>query len=189
MQSNTSFGCFFYLHKLEMLCLIKKNHMFNLLIDSPLGLIEIKGREKYITGVYFIGSKKDKTPPKLIDQEAPEVLKDCAFQIIEYFEGKRNSFDVPTLVKGTPLQKKVWQTITEIEYGKTLTFSEIAAKINKLNAVMVIGQIVHANPMQLLIPDHRVVTEERTITGHEDDIYRKDWLIRHEQKNNGDSLF
>jgi methylated-DNA-[protein]-cysteine S-methyltransferase len=163
--------------------------MFSMLTDSPLGLIQISGNEYAITKVYFTGSRKDKKPPKESDTNIPDILKECAFQLLEYFDGKRVDFQIPTILKGTQLQKTVWQEICNIEYGKTVTFSELAAKIDKLNAVMVIGQMVHNNPLQLLVPDHRIVSEERTLTGHEDDIYRKDWLIRHEQRNNGDSLF
>ncbi|NJL96926.1 methylated-DNA--[protein]-cysteine S-methyltransferase [Candidatus Gracilibacteria bacterium] len=158
-------------------------------MDSPIGLIEIKGNEHTITGVYFTGSRKDKTAPKDSNSSVPDILKDCALQILEYFEGKREVFDIPVILKGTELQRLVWQEVQNVQYGKTITFSELAKSLNRLNAVMVIGQMVHNNPIQLLIPDHRIITEERILTGHEDDIYRKDWLIRHEQRHNGDSLF
>jgi methylated-DNA-[protein]-cysteine S-methyltransferase len=163
--------------------------MFNTLLDTPIGLLQIASNETKITSVQFVGSHGIEVLPKTPDEVLPEIVQDCLLQINEYFSGERQTFDLSVLLDGTELQRKVWKSIMEVEYGKTVSFSDVAEVVDKLNAVMVIGQIVHNNPLQIIIPDHRVVSQEGLITGFEDDIFRKDWLMRHEQRLAGESLF
>jgi methylated-DNA-[protein]-cysteine S-methyltransferase len=163
--------------------------MFNTLLDTPIGLLQIAANETKITSVQFVGSHGIEVLPKTPDEVLPEIVQDCLLQINEYFSGERQTFDLSVLLDGTELQRKVWKSIMEVEYGKTVSFSDVAEVVDKLNAVMVIGQIVHNNPLQIIIPDHRVVSQEGLITGYEDDIFRKDWLMRHEQRLAGETLF
>jgi methylated-DNA-[protein]-cysteine S-methyltransferase len=102
---------------------------------------------------------------------------------------ERESFDLPLVIKGTKLQRDVWNAVTEVHFGSTSTFTDIAVKLHKSKGVMVIAQMIHNNPLQLIIPDHRIVTEEQGFSGHADNIWRKDWLLRHEQRTTGESLF
>jgi methylated-DNA-[protein]-cysteine S-methyltransferase len=163
--------------------------MYTTLIETPIGLLEVQANETKIVSSKFVGSLGHEVPPYKPDAYLPQVIRDCELQIYEYFSGERQTFDLPVLLNGTDLQRKVWNSIVEVEYGKMVSFSDIAEVVNKLNAVMVIGQIVHNNPLQILIPDHRVVSQEGIVTGYDNDVFRKDWLIRHEQKLAGDSLF
>jgi methylated-DNA-[protein]-cysteine S-methyltransferase len=163
--------------------------MYTTLIDTPIGLLEVQANETKIVSSKFVGSHGHEVPPHKPDTYLPQVIRDCELQIYEYFSGERQTFDLPVLLNGTDLQCKVWNSIAEVEYGKMVSFSDIAEVVNKLNAVMVIGQIVHNNPLQVLIPDHRVVSQEGIVTGYDNDVFRKDWLMRHEQKLAGDSLF
>jgi methylated-DNA-[protein]-cysteine S-methyltransferase len=163
--------------------------MFATLLDTPIGLLQIEANETKITLVRFVGSNGANVLPKTPDTVLPQVIQDCVLQINEYFSGERQAFDLSILLDGTELQQKVWKSISEVEYGKTVSFSDVAEVVDKLNAIMVIGQIVHSNPLQIIIPDHRVVSQEGVITGYQDDIFRKDWLMRHEQRLAGESLF
>ncbi len=163
--------------------------MFYSLVETPIGLLQISGKEGGITSVQFVGTKGKSTPPQDTDTVLPQVFEDARIQLMEYFSGERTDFDLAIFPGGTSLQQQVWDAVSDVEYGKTSTFSTIAHQLRKPKSVMVIGQIIHDNPLQIIIPDHRIFTEDRMITGHEDDIFRKDWLVRHEQRINGESLF
>jgi methylated-DNA-[protein]-cysteine S-methyltransferase len=162
--------------------------MFTTLLETPIGVLEISGNEDVILSIQFVGSKGIKIPKKP-DTVLPTIFEDARMQINEYFTGEREQFDLPIIFKGTKLQREVWSAVKNVGYGRTSTFTDIALHVNKKNSVMVIGQMIHDNPLQLIIPDHRIVTEDQGFSGHKDNIWRKDWLLRHEQRTTGESLF
>jgi methylated-DNA-[protein]-cysteine S-methyltransferase len=162
--------------------------MFTTIFETPIGLLEVIGNESVILSTQFVGSKGAKVPKKP-DTVLPPIFEDARMQINEYFIGERETFDLPLVMKGTKLQRDVWNAVKDVRFGKTSTFTDIAVRVNKAKGVMVIGQMIHDNPLQLIIPDHRIVTEDQGFSGHADNIWRKDWLLRHEQRTTGESLF
>jgi methylated-DNA-[protein]-cysteine S-methyltransferase len=107
---------------------------------------------------------------------APEKLKKEVKQILEYFEGKRKLFTFPVTLKGTHFQKSVWNAIADINYGKTLAYSDIAFRINHPYAVRAVGNACGKNPVPIIIPCHRV-TAKGSIGGFGGDIILKKIML------------
>jgi methylated-DNA-[protein]-cysteine S-methyltransferase len=100
-----------------------------------------------------------------------------ARQLLEYFSGKRKTFDFPLAPKGTPFQLDVWNALLEIPYGDTVTYAELARRIGRPAAVRAVGAANGANPIPVIIPCHRVIGSNGTLTGYGGGIERKQWLL------------
>lgn len=101
----------------------------------------------------------------------------------EYFAGKRHTFEIPVHPVGTDFQKQVWQALLEIPYGETRTYKEIAQKINKLKGIRAVAQAIGANGISILIPCHRVIGTNRSLTGYAGGIEAKRLLLNIECPN------
>lgn len=104
-------------------------------------------------------------------------LDDLTTQLREYFSGKRKAFDFPLAPKGTPFQLAVWNALLEIPYGDTVTYAELAHRIGRPSAVRAVGAANGANPIPVIIPCHRVIGSNGTLTGYGGGIERKQWLL------------
>ncbi|HEY8365154.1 MAG TPA: methylated-DNA--[protein]-cysteine S-methyltransferase [Haloplasmataceae bacterium] len=149
---------------------------------SPIGDIYVVVSDK---GVFKIELFADKWKeflelnPNLKDNKTlcDEVIK----QIDEYFHNKRMVFNLPLDIKGTSFQKKVWEVLLTIPYGKTLTYKEVAEKCGNVKAVRAIGQANKANNLPILIPCHRVIGKNGKLVGYAGDkVEYKEWLLKHE---------
>lgn len=140
--------------------------------ESPIGLIEVTGTEKVITVVGFAEVRGPEEPCPLIQE--------CINQLDEYFRGVRKEFDIPLAPAGTPFQKKVWQALGNIPYGQTKNYREIAESIGQEKACRAVGGANNRNPIFLLIPCHRVIGKNGSLTGYAGGLARKEWLLRHE---------
>lgn len=109
-------------------------------------------------------------PP--VEIEHPVVL-----QLREYFAGKRETFDVELAMKGTPFQLAVWNELTKIPYGHTISYAELAVRIGKPSAVRAVGAANGANPIPVIVPCHRVIGANGSLTGYGGGIERKQWLL------------
>jgi methylated-DNA-[protein]-cysteine S-methyltransferase len=98
-------------------------------------------------------------------------------QLREYFSGQRKIFDFPLAPKGTPFQLAVWNALLQIPYGDTVTYAELARRIGKPSAVRAVGAANGANPIPVIIPCHRVIGSNGTLTGYGGGIERKQWLL------------
>lgn len=98
-------------------------------------------------------------------------------QLAEYFAGKRKEFDVELAPRGTPFQVDVWTELQKIPYGDTIPYAELARRIGKSNAVRAVGSANGANPIPVIIPCHRVIGSNGTLTGYGGGIERKQWLL------------
>ena len=144
---------------------------------SPVGKLEIKDNGKAITKISFGGEEKNNacSPSPLIKQ--------AITQLEEYFDGKRQAFDLPISLSGTDFQKKVWKALCEIPYGKTQSYIEIAAKIGNPKAYRAVGTANNKNPIVIVIPCHRVIGKNGDLTGYAGGIDKKLLLIKLEQDN------
>ena len=115
------------------------------------------------------------------DSELPFSLKACLKQIDEYFSGKRKEFLLNLDPQGTSFQKKVWQQLEKISFGEVVTYGEIAGIIGKPNACRAVGNANGKNPISIIIPCHRVVGSDGSLTGYGGGLWRKEWLIKHEK--------
>ena len=137
---------------------------------SPVGPLEIGCEENRIVCIRR-GSDSE--------SGVPTPLSDLAYrQIQEYFCGKRKTFDLPLLPKGTPFQQAVWHVLREIPYGEVRSYAQIAASIGNPKACRAVGQAVHSNPIWIVIPCHRVIGSNRSLTGYAGGLSMKEALLK-----------
>ncbi len=153
------------------------------LIKTPLGITKICGG---INGISSISvSNHDLSTTKV-----PNTLKKCVMQLQEYFEGKRQTFDLKLNPKGTDFQKQVWHLLeTEVPFGKTLSYLELAKRYGNVKTIRAIANANAKNPIWIIIPCHRIIGSDGKLTGYAGGLHRKQWLINHEAPNKQKSLF
>jgi methylated-DNA-[protein]-cysteine S-methyltransferase len=156
-------------------------NLFTLYCESPLGIIEIKGNEEAIYAVSFV----EKQMPS--SSHIPDVLFQCKTELQEYFDGGRKDFDVPLAPEGTSFQKEVWAQLMKIGYGHTTSYMAIAKKMNNPGAVRAVGLANGKNPVGIIIPCHRVIGEDGSLTGYAGGLWRKKWMLEHEGRASGKS--
>ncbi|MCY6958662.1 methylated-DNA--[protein]-cysteine S-methyltransferase [Clostridium brassicae] len=144
--------------------------------DSPIGIIEIKGTEEVILSIMYVDESKP--------NEENELLIKCCNELDEYFKGKRKDFTIKVSWNGTEFQNKLWNQLTKIPFGKTVTYKEIAQFIGNPKAVRAVGNANGKNILNILVPCHRVIGSNGSLTGYSGGIWRKEWLIRHEKNIN-----
>jgi len=147
--------------------------MYTDYIESPLGLIEFKASDKGITQVIFCGSQ-------MLDVKTNKITDCCKQQLKEYFKGQRKRFDVPLDPQGTDFQKLVWQSLLKIPFGKTNTYLDIAQLVARPKGSQAVGGANGRNPISIIVPCHRVVGSNGSLTGYAGGIERKLWLLEHE---------
>lgn len=112
------------------------------------------------------------------------VLDYCLEQLMNYFSGKLNSFDLPLNPEGTVFQQKVWAELIKIPYGETITYMELAVRLGDAKAIRAVGTANGRNPIAILIPCHRVIGAGNKLTGYAGGIWRKKLLLELEMKHN-----
>lgn len=153
------------------------------IIKSPLGFTKISGDEDGIIGITILNSEEK------ITDIIPIELEDCVHQLNEYFEGKRTQFDLILNPEGTEFQKKVWDTLQTIPYGKTCSYLELAQQLGDVKAIRAVANANGRNPLWIVIPCHRVIGSDGSLTGYAGGLYRKQWLLEHESPFKQQSLF
>ncbi|MCL2400283.1 MAG: methylated-DNA--[protein]-cysteine S-methyltransferase [Defluviitaleaceae bacterium] len=146
------------------------------LIDSPIGSITLIAEEGAITGLYF-GDTNQNIP--LGNDTALDL---CEKELADYFAGDLQVFSVPINAKGTPFRQQVWEALLEIPYGKTASYSDIAVRIENPKSVRAVGGANHNNPISIIIPCHRVIGANGSLTGYGGGLESKKWLLNLEEK-------
>jgi methylated-DNA-[protein]-cysteine S-methyltransferase len=144
--------------------------------ESPLGPVEVKGNEQGIVSVSFIENSR----VVYTGGAAHPAVEECVTQLNEYFKGKRKEFTVLLNPQGTDFQKKVWESLLLIPYGKTASYLDIALKVADKNATRAVGSANGQNRIAIIIPCHRVIGSNRQLTGYAGGMWRKKWLLVHE---------
>jgi methylated-DNA-[protein]-cysteine S-methyltransferase len=139
--------------------------------QSPIGTIRIESSEKGISGLVFID--------KAEGEELRADFRDSPFttQIDGYFNGKRKIFDLPLDLKGTEFQKKVWNELLKIPFGKTISYKELSIRMGNLKAIRAVAAANGANPVSIIVPCHRVIGSDGSLTGYAGGLWRKRWLL------------
>jgi methylated-DNA-[protein]-cysteine S-methyltransferase len=153
---------------------------FFITMKSPLGLLTLTSDGKALTGIYTKEDKLDAQHP-LRTQKLDAVLKKAKKQLDEYFKGKRDQFDVPLFFSGTVFQKKVWRALMRIPYGQTLSYGELAREIGKPKAARAVGMANNKNPLCIIVPCHRVIGADGSLTGYAGGLDKKKWLLKLEK--------
>ena len=142
--------------------------------DSPLGTMEITATEEAILGIHFVDVVAAQRTNRLTDLAKKQML--------EYYAGDRKHFDLPLQAAGTEFQKNVWQALTTIDYAKTCSYGYIANLIRNPKAVRAVGAANGKNPMTIVVPCHRIIGADGSLTGYGSGVERKAWLLQHEAK-------
>lgn len=153
-----------------------KNSITIAYYKSPLGVLKISADEKGIREIDFV-----KKGIKSNQNSSSEIIDQCIRQLDEYFQGKRKSFELKLNPEGTEFQRKVWKELLKIPYGRTLSYGEIAQRIKNPKAVQAVGQAIGRNPISIVIPCHRVIGRDGSLTGFASGLWRKEWLLKHEE--------
>ncbi|MBP8793140.1 MAG: methylated-DNA--[protein]-cysteine S-methyltransferase [Lutibacter sp.] len=121
--------------------------------------------------------------------EIPTYLKECVQQLEEYFKGSRTEFNLKLNPKGTEFQQKVWDDLQNVSFGTTKTYSEQAIKLGDIKAIRAVAAANGKNPIWIVIPCHRIIGTNGSLTGYAGGIWRKKWLLNHENPSMQQSLF
>jgi methylated-DNA-[protein]-cysteine S-methyltransferase len=153
-------------------------------INSPLGITKIVGDEDGVSviSVSDVGTNE-------VSQEIPKVLKEAVSQLEEYFDKKRTHFDFKLNPQGTEFQQKVWKLLLEIPYGKTISYMDQTKKLGDVKAIRAVASANGKNPLWIVVPCHRVIGTNGSLTGYAGGLSRKKWLLEHENPTTQQSLF
>jgi methylated-DNA-[protein]-cysteine S-methyltransferase len=146
-----------------------------LTIDSPVGPITLTERDGALSGVHLDASA-------VVDRRRAGFLAEVAGELDGYFAGGRTTFDIPLDLGGTEFQRRVWDALVAIPYGETTSYGELARDIGQPTASRAVGLANARNPVAIIVPCHRVVGADGTLTGYAYGVDRKRWLLDLEQK-------
>jgi methylated-DNA-[protein]-cysteine S-methyltransferase len=161
---------------------MKNNDQEIAYFKTPLGIAKIEGD---VNGVSVISILEEGDT----SNEIPLVLQEAVSQLSDYFEGKRTNFDFKMNPKGTDFQKKVWSALLEIPYGKTRTYLEQSKILGDVKAIRAVASANGKNPLWIVVPCHRVIGTDGSLTGYAGGLWRKKWLLEHENPTTQQSLF
>ncbi|ARV08073.1 cysteine methyltransferase [Polaribacter sp. SA4-10] len=154
---------------------------------TPIGTAKIIGDENGIQSVSVLDD--DAISNESLNLKTPECLEDCVLQLEEYFTGERTNFDLKLNPKGTTFQKKVWTALLNIPFNKTKTYLEQSKALDNVKAIRAVAAANGKNPIWIIIPCHRVIGSDGSLTGYAGGIWRKKWLLEHESPVKQQSLF
>lgn len=151
-------------------------------ISSPLGITKIAGDEN---GIAIISTLSEGE----ISSTIPNELQEAVVQLQEYFDGKRTEFTFKLNPKGTDFQQKVWQELRNIPFGKTISYMDLSKKLGDVKAIRAAASANGKNPLWIVVPCHRVIGTDGSLTGYAGGLWRKKWLLEHENPTTQQSLF
>lgn len=161
--------------------------IYHTFLESPIGQIKIVGNETHITEVVFVDEKGEDSA------NIPSHVSACREQLLAYFKGSLKSFDLPLAPAGTDFQKEVWMKLQEIPFGKSQSYKAIAQQLGDVKKIRAAASANGKNPIAIIIPCHRVIGSDGSLTGYAGGLERKEWLLKHEgiikKKNKQLSLF
>ena len=147
---------------------------------TPIGDLLLTSDGDAITSVYFVaGGRGDHRPkPEWVPDEAP--LRQVKAELAAYFAGELTVFSVPLAPHGTPFQQRVWARLQTLPFGTTTTYGALATALGDAHAMRAVGLANGRNPISIIIPCHRVIGADGTLTGYGGGLHRKRWLLAHE---------
>jgi methylated-DNA-[protein]-cysteine S-methyltransferase len=150
-------------------------------VESPIGHLMLTADGTALTGLFMEPSRKAPQPADgWVEDLTVAPLAAAVSQLGEYFAGARREFDLPLRFEGTAFQRRVWQELTEIRYGETWSYGQLARSIGNPSASRAVGLANGRNPLSILVPCHRVIGADGSLTGYGGGLERKRWLLAHE---------
>jgi methylated-DNA-[protein]-cysteine S-methyltransferase len=156
--------------------------------QSPLGVVEIVADELYVTSIRLIKPEDTIVPEENVDRWLPHIQR-CLTELKEYFDGTLNTFTVPVRQRGTDFQQNVWQQLLKIPYGTTISYLEMALRLGNRNLTRAVGGANHRNRLWIVVPCHRVIGADGSLTGYGGGLACKQWLLLHEATNVNAMMF
>jgi methylated-DNA-[protein]-cysteine S-methyltransferase len=147
--------------------------------QTPVGIAQITEEDGYISRIHILDEEHETTPA-----ETP-LLEEATRQFDEYFAGTRKTFDLSINQTGTDFQQQVWQELLKIDYGKTITYNQQSIQMNNPLAIRAIAAANGKNNLWVVVPCHRVIGSNGSLTGYAGGLWRKQWLLEHEAKVSG----
>ncbi len=151
-------------------------------VKTPLGIAKIVGDAEGISQISVLDEG-------VVSKKIPIQLKEAVSQLNQYFEGKRLDFSLKINPKGTDFQKRVWQELCSIPFGKTVSYMDITKKLGDVKAIRAVASANGKNPLWIVVPCHRVIGTDGSLTGYAGGLWRKKWLLEHESPSGQQSLF
>jgi methylated-DNA-[protein]-cysteine S-methyltransferase len=152
-------------------------------IKTPLGIAKIVGDKNGIAEISILNEAVT------ISSKVTKNLAVCVVQLDEYFAGKRSQFDFKLNPMGTEFQQKVWQELLKIPFGKTVSYMDLSKKLGDVKAIRAVASANGKNPLWIVVPCHRVIGTDGSLTGYAGGLWRKKWLLEHESPSRQQSLF
>ncbi len=157
-------------------------------VDSPVGRIRLSGQNNgVLTGLHL--ADHDRCPPAGAGwMRDDDIFDRVRQQLDEYFAGTRAGFDVPLELRGRPFQVDVWTALRAIPYGETTSYAGVARAVGRPDAVRAVGAANGRNPISIIVPCHRVIGADGSLTGYGWGLECKAWLLQHERIGSGQAL-
>jgi len=151
-------------------------------MSSPLGTIRLKFSGKGLFSLIFTDDPVNEFLPS-------KEMESCAGQLKEYFGGTLKAFDLKLDLQGTPFRKSVWIELLKIKFGQTISYSALSRKVGDIKAIRAVANANAKNPISIVVPCHRVIGSDGSLTGYAGGLWRKKWLLEHEGKYDQPGLF
>ncbi|QFU86913.1 methylated-DNA--[protein]-cysteine S-methyltransferase [Amycolatopsis sp. YIM 10] len=152
-------------------------------VDSPVGELTVVAEDGALTGVYFEQHRR-RPPEAALGTRDDAAFDEVKRQLGEYFAGERTRFelsDLPPSPKGEPFQRRVWQLLTEIPYGETRSYGDLAHELGDVSLAQAVGAANGRNPLAVVVPCHRVIGADGALTGYAGGLDRKRFLLELEE--------
>ena len=135
-------------------------------VDSAVGRLYLAATDEGLTHILFV-AKMDREPKAVPGSgEAARIVRETERQLADYFAGRRREFDVPLAPAGTEFQRATWKALADVPYGTTISYAELARRMQRPRAVRAVGAANGANPIPIILPCHRIVGADGTLTGY-----------------------
>ncbi|EPH06812.1 methylated-DNA-[protein]-cysteine S-methyltransferase [Propionibacterium sp. oral taxon 192 str. F0372] len=151
------------------------------IIDSPIGPLTLVVDGNEVIALHT-AAQVCPVSPQLLGERDDSVAQDAVDQLAEYFAGTRTSFDLRLSPRGTDFQHRVWQAIARVAYGHTASYAEIARVLGIDGSARAVGAAIGRNPLLIIVPCHRIIGSDGSLTGYAGGLDRKRWLLAHERQ-------
>lgn len=152
------------------------------IFETPVGTAVIEGDEN---GISRISISEDALPAS---EEIPVPLQKAVMQLKQYFAGERENFELKLNPEGTDFQKQIWEKLQAIPYGRTTSYLDLSKEFGNIKAIRAVAAANGKNPLWIVVPCHRVIGSDGSLTGYAGGLWRKKWLLEHEHPSKQQSL-
>lgn len=150
------------------------------IFNSPIGKLQITATAHFIQSILFMSKINDAEGLEMEHNSTHPLIKNCCAQMQEYFNGNRTCFHLPHKQEGTEFQQSVWMELSKIGYGKTISYLTLSKRLGNVKAIRAAGTANGKNKISIIVPCHRVIGSDGSLTGYAGELWRKKWLLNHE---------